>query len=63
MRGPIFQGYAQTPEIIGGLVAEQQAASDGNTIKWGAIATGVITGVSVWLVTRLLNNVFGIEKK
>jgi hypothetical protein len=58
-----YQGFAQTPELIGGFVAEQQAASDGNTIKWGAVATGVITGVSVWFVTRMLNKWFAIEKK
>lgn len=63
-----LQGYgygvplAQVPEVIGGLVAEQQAASDGNQIKWGAVATGVITGVSVWLATKLLDRWFGITK-
>lgn len=56
-----FHGYqyAQVPEVIGGMVAAQEA----NGVKWSAVATGVLTGVSVWLATRLLDRMFGIEKK
>lgn len=61
-RAGIFEGYAFStgPEITGGMTAADAVTENVQHINWSAVATGLATGVSVWLATRLLDRLFGI---
>lgn len=56
-----MQGYqlAQFPEIVGGMMAAD-VSPNATRINWTAVASGVATGVSVYLITRVLDRVFGL---
>lgn len=61
-RAGIFEGYqmTQSPEVTGGMVAAEESNTGANGVNWSAVTTGLATGVSVWLVTKLLDRIFGI---
>lgn len=57
--GPISYG---SPSLVGGvLTAEDDTTESG--FKWGAVATGVMTGIGIWFATALLDRLFPKLKK
>ena len=52
--------FQQSAEITGGVVAAEMAGA-GSMMR--PILIGITTGVSVWLATRILDRIFGIERK
>lgn len=61
--GPSRYGFgdataSEVPEVVGGLVAANQADPSG----WRSIRVGVTTGVLIHLVIRAINAVLGSQK-
>ncbi len=47
--------------ITSGLISADEAAVTNTATR--SVIVGVCTGVSVWLVTRILDRIFGIERR
>lgn len=59
-------GDVQIPGLVAGVITnEMPNANTGNPeegifgVKWGAVTTSVVAGVSVWIATRILDHMFG----
>lgn len=62
----VQMGYVQMgqdADIAGGVTSAEIDAAAEPTALFRPIFIGVATGVSVWLATRLLDRIFGIERR
>lgn len=64
----VQMGYVQMGEdsqsaVAGGVTSAEIDAAAEPTALFRPIFIGVATGVSVWLATRLLDRIFGIERR
>lgn len=57
--GPISYG---SPALVGGVLTAEDDTTDSG-FKWGAVATGVMTGIGIWFATALLDRLFPKLKK
>lgn len=53
--GPIHYG-AIGPSMVGGVVTAEGGSS--GTINWASVATGIVTGMGIWVTTRVLEKIF-----